>query len=346
MVQPNRQDREARIYICGVEPEDELLTEDQTMFIFCDAKANITTDIIDKSVEEDARHCVEQLNQQGKIAAVLYVEIVPGQSATFAVEIDGKLVRALAQIHSLALETGMIHDDLKKYPAQIIKLGDSKLEELKKEYEQSSSLISGALGPEDKVTVDEFVNEIENTAEAAISSDTPIAPEPEEKVTVDELVNEIENTAEIAIKPAIPGTPEPEVKVTIDELVNEIENTAEVAMSSDIPGTPEPEVEVTVDEMVSRMETVAGIDTGTAKDHRRLALNHRLRDEWDNAIVEYTKAIELDDSFILAYFERGELFQRQGRKADAIQDFEKSISLSQNEDLIISAKRHIDELSK
>ena len=315
MVQPNRQDREARIYICGVEPEDELLTEDQTMFIFCDAKANITTDIIDKSVEEDARHCVEQLNQQGKIAAVLYVEIIPGQSATFAVEIDGKLVRALAQIHSLALETGIIHDDLKKYPAQIIKLGDSKLEELKKEYEQSSSLISGALGPEEKVTVDELVNEIENTAEAAISSDIPIVSESEEKVTV-------------------------------DELVNEIENTAEVAMSSDIPRTPEPDVEVTVDEIASRMETVAGIDTSTAKDHRRLALNHRLRDEWDDAIVEYTKAIELDDNFILAHFERGELFQRQDKKADAIQDFEKSISLSQNEDLIISAKRHIDELSK
>ena len=315
MVQLNRQDREARIYICGVEPEDELLTEDQTMFLFCDAKANITTDIIDKSIEEDARHCVEQFNHQGKIAAVLYVEIIPGQCATFAVEIDGKLVRALAQIHSLALETGAIHDDLKKYPAQIIKLGESKRKELQKEYEQSSSLIS-------------------------------VTPEPEKKVTVDELVNEIENTAEVAMSSDIPGTPEPEAKVTIDELVNEIESTAEVAMSSDIPGTPEPEVEVTVDEIVSRMETVPVVDTSTAKDHRRLALNHRLKDEWDDAIVEYTKAIELDDSFILAYFERGELFQRQGRKADAIQDFEKSISLSQNEDLMIAAKRHIDELSK
>lgn len=315
MVQLNRQDREARIYICGVEPEDELLTEDQTMFIFCDAKANMTTDIIDKSVEEDARHCVEQLNQKGKIAAVLYVEIVPGQSATFAVEIDGKLVRALAQIHSLALETGAIHDDLKKYPAQIIKLGESKRKELQKEYEQSSSLISGT-------------------------------PEPEKKVTVDELVNEIENTAEIAINSAIPGTAEPEAKITVDELVNEIENAAEVAMSSDVTGTPEPEIEVTVDEIVSRMETVAVVDTSTAKDHRRLALNHRLKDEWDDAMAEYTKAIELDDSFILAYFERGELFQRQGRKADAIADFEKSMSLSQKEDLIIAAKQRIDELSK
>lgn len=315
MVQLNRQAHEARIYICGVEPEDELLTEDQTMFLFCDAKANITTNIINKSVEEDARHCVEQLNQQGKIAAVLYVEMVPGQSATFAVEIDGKLVRALAQIHRVALETGVIHDDLKKYPAQIIKLGESKQKKLQKEYEQSASLIPGT-------------------------------PEPEVEVTVDELANEIENTAEIAINSAIPGAPEPEVKVTIDELVNEIENTAEIAMSSDIPGTPEPKAEVTVDEIVNRMETVAVADTNTAKDHRRLALNHRLRDEWDDAIVEYTKAIELDDNFILAYFERAELFQRQGRKADAIADFEKSISLSQKEDLLLAAKQHIDELSK
>jgi hypothetical protein len=206
MVELNRQDHEARIYICGVEPEDELLTEDQTMFLFCDAKANIITDIIDRSVEEDARHCVEQLNQQGKIAAVLYVEIVPGQTATYAVEVDGKLVTALAQIHRLALETGIIHDDLKEYPAQIIELGESKRRELKKEYEQSFSLISGALEPEEKVTVDELVNEIENTAEVAISSDIPETLEPEEKVTVDELVSEIENTTEAAIISDIPRT--------------------------------------------------------------------------------------------------------------------------------------------
>jgi len=346
MVQINRQDCEARIYICGVEPEDELLTEDKTMFLFCDAEANIITDIIDKSVEQDARHCVEQLNRQGKIAAALYTEIVPGESVTFAVEVDGNLVMALAQIHRLALETGVIHDELKEYPAQIIKLGESKLKELRKEYEQNSSIISETLVPEEKVTVDEFINEIENTTEVAISSDIPETLESEEKVTVDELVNEIENTAEVAISPDIPGTPEPEEKVTVDELVNEIENTAEAAISPDISGIPEPEVEATVDEIVNRIEPVARVDTSTAKDHRRLALNHRLKDEWDDAIVEYTKAIELDSDYVLAYFERGELFQRQGRKADAIADFEKSMILSQKEDLTVAAKRHISELSK
>ena len=315
MVQINRQDREARIYICGVEPEDELLTEDKTMFLFCDAEANIITDIIDKSVEQDARHCVEQLTQQGKIAAALYTEIVPGESVTFAVEVDGNLVMALAQIHRLALETGVIHDELKEYPAQIIKLGESKLKELRKEYEQNSSIISETPVPEEKVTVDEFINEIENTTEVAISSD-------------------------------IPETLESEEKVTVDELVNEIENTAEAAISSDIPGTPEPEVEATVDEIVNRIEPAARVDTSTARDHRRLALNHRLKDEWDDAIVEYTKAIELDGNYVLAYFERGELFQRQGRKADAIADFEKSMSLSQKEDLTVAAKRHISDLSK
>jgi len=346
MVQLNRQDREARIYICGVEPEDELLTEDQTMFLFCDAEANIITDIIDKSVEQDARHCIEQLNRQGKIAAALYTEIIPGESVTFAVEVDGNLVMALAQIHRLALETGVIHDELKEYPAQIIKLGESKLRELRKEYEQNSPIISETPVPEETVTVDELINEIENTTEAASSSDIPETLEPEEKVTVDELVNEIENTAEAAIIPDIPGTPEPEVEATVDELVSEIENTAEAAIIPDIPGTPEPEVEATVDELVNRIEPVARVDTSTARDHRRLALNHRLKDEWDDAIVEYTKAIELDSDYVLAYFERGELFQRQGRKADAIADFEKSMSLSQKEDLTVAAKRHISELSK
>jgi tetratricopeptide (TPR) repeat protein len=249
------------------------------------------------------------------MAAALYVEIVPGESVTFAVEVDGKLVTALAQIHRFALKTGVIHDDLKEYPAQIIKLGESKLKELRKEYEQNSSIIS----------------------------ETPL---PEEKVTVDELVNEIENTAEVAISSDIPETLEPEEKVTVDELVNEIENTAEAAISSDIPGTPEPEVEATVDEIVNRIEPAARVDTSTARDHRRLALNHRLKDEWDDAIVEYTKAIELDGNYVLAYFERGELFQRQGRKADAIADFEKSMSLSQKEDLTVAAKRHISDLSK
>jgi tetratricopeptide (TPR) repeat protein len=94
------------------------------------------------------------------------------------------------------------------------------------------------------------------------------------------------------------------------------------------------------------METATGIDTNTAKDHRRLALNHRLKDEWDEAIVEYTKAIQLDDSYVIVYFERGELFQRQGRKAEAIADFEKAIVLGHKEDLIEAAKRHIGELSK
>ena len=129
-------------------------------------------------------------------------------------------------------------------------------------------------------------------------------------------------------------------------MVNKIENTAEAVIISDIPGTPEPEVETTVDEIVNRIEPAARVDTSTARDHRRLALNHRLKDEWDEAIVEYTKAIELDSDYVLAYFERGELFQRQGKKADAIADFEKSMSLSQKEDLTVAAKRHISELSK
>ena len=83
-----------------------------------------------------------------------------------------------------------------------------------------------------------------------------------------------------------------------------------------------------------------------AKDHRNRALNHRLRDEWEDAIGEYTKAIELDDNWVLAHYERGELFKRQGKKAEAIADFEKVVSLSRERETLKPAFRHIEELKK
>jgi tetratricopeptide (TPR) repeat protein len=71
-----------------------------------------------------------------------------------------------------------------------------------------------------------------------------------------------------------------------------------------------------------------------------------LRDEWDDAIEEYTKAIELDDNWVLAHYERGELYIRQGKKPDAIADFEKVISLSHDRETLKPANRHIEELKK
>ena len=88
------------------------------------------------------------------------------------------------------------------------------------------------------------------------------------------------------------------------------------------------------------------IEATAAKEHRTLALNHKLKEEWDNAIAEYTKAIESDTNFTLAYFERGELHKRLGKKSEAITDFEKVVSLSNKPATVEAAKEYIEELQK
>ncbi len=92
--------------------------------------------------------------------------------------------------------------------------------------------------------------------------------------------------------------------------------------------------------------TAIEVEVTAAKEHRKLALNHRLKDEWDDAIVEYTKAIELDNNFTLAHFERGQIYKLQDNKYEAIADFEKVVGLSNKPETVEAAKRYIEELQK
>jgi len=133
-----------RIYISGLQYENEQLAEGQTGALFCDSKGNLTTSTIDISLLEIAQNYVTQLHYEGgKGAAVVCIEIAPGQSVTFAVEINAEQAEALTQINRYAFEIGdpVIPDRLKKYAAQIIKLADNKRKELKKDYEQRSRLL-------------------------------------------------------------------------------------------------------------------------------------------------------------------------------------------------------------
>lgn len=127
-----------RIYICDVQYENEQLAEGQTGALFCDSRGNLTTSVVDTSHFEIAQDFVMQLLYEGKGAAIVCIEIAPGQSATFAVEINVEQAEALAQIQEFASETGdsVIPEHLRKYAAQIIKLGGSRRKELKKEYDQ------------------------------------------------------------------------------------------------------------------------------------------------------------------------------------------------------------------
>ncbi|GAJ13974.1 unnamed protein product, partial [marine sediment metagenome] len=67
---------------------------------------------------------------------------------------------------------------------------------------------------------------------------------------------------------------------------------------------------------------------------------------YDEAIEEYTDAIELDPNLAVAYYNRGRAYKELGKKSEAIDDFEKCIALTDNPQLIEMARQQIEELSE
>ncbi|MBA7633687.1 hypothetical protein ES703_41258 [subsurface metagenome] len=64
------------------------------------------------------------------------------------------------------------------------------------------------------------------------------------------------------------------------------------------------------------------------------------------AIADCNKAIRLDPNDAVACLNRGVAYKLQGNEAEAIADFEKAVTLSDNPQLIKQAKQQIKELSK
>jgi len=68
--------------------------------------------------------------------------------------------------------------------------------------------------------------------------------------------------------------------------------------------------------------------------------------EYDLAIADCNRAIELDPNLAVAYYNRGLAYKEQGKKAEAIADFEKFITLTTNPQWIEMARQQIEELSE
>ena len=81
-----------------------------------------------------------------------------------------------------------------------------------------------------------------------------------------------------------------------------------------------------------------------AKEHFNRALEHESKGGRDKAVVEYTKALEFDSRYAMAYYNRGMLLMKTGKKTRARADFQKVISLSEGAELADMAKRSLQEL--
>ncbi len=66
--------------------------------------------------------------------------------------------------------------------------------------------------------------------------------------------------------------------------------------------------------------------------------------QWDLAIADCNKAIELDPELAMAYYNRGTAYDYKGELDNAIADFNKVIEVSTNPDLIQLATEAISEL--
>jgi tetratricopeptide (TPR) repeat protein len=81
-----------------------------------------------------------------------------------------------------------------------------------------------------------------------------------------------------------------------------------------------------------------------AKEHFNRALEHESMGESDKAVAEYIKALEFNSRYAMAYYNRGMLLMRTGKKARARADFQKVIALSEGTELIDMATGSLREL--
>ena len=68
--------------------------------------------------------------------------------------------------------------------------------------------------------------------------------------------------------------------------------------------------------------------------------------QWDEAIIEYGEAIELDPDLALAYNNRGLAYAGKGEAAKAVSDLERCVELSTDPGLVQAAQQILKGVRK
>jgi len=111
-----------RVALCRCGWEGEKLSEDYTRMLFCDSEGLVTTGLVETSLVEFQEHSLKALYQRGiRSMAIVYLEAGEGQSVSFCLEISDKEADGMGKIYSSVVQTGIVPDELKKYPRQVIK---------------------------------------------------------------------------------------------------------------------------------------------------------------------------------------------------------------------------------
>jgi tetratricopeptide (TPR) repeat protein len=73
---------------------------------------------------------------------------------------------------------------------------------------------------------------------------------------------------------------------------------------------------------------------------------YSMKGQYDLVINDCNTAIKLEPNLPLAYLSRGMAYRSLGKKPEALNDFEKFIALANSPQLIEIAKKYIEELSR
>lgn len=123
------------IYLTTIHFKNEQIAEGGTTMLYVDSHGILKAAYIDKGLLELSQRVVERERSMGRFAAAVTLEVSPGKSVTFAVQISAEQARGLKLIIEAApkvgIDPGELPDSLKKYPAEIIKLAHARRKELR-----------------------------------------------------------------------------------------------------------------------------------------------------------------------------------------------------------------------
>jgi len=132
------------LYLIPVRFGNEKLAEDKIRILYSDIKGNINSAIIDKTAYGQAKRKSGRLKRAHRNFATVGVETGPGNTVPFAVEIESDQVWALNHILEHALKRRSIPSILKKYPEQIIRLGETRHQEETEKWQEKTEIFTSS----------------------------------------------------------------------------------------------------------------------------------------------------------------------------------------------------------
>jgi hypothetical protein len=96
-------------------------------------------------------------------------------------------------------------------------------------------------------------------------------------------------------------------------------------------------------QLIIAVDVFAKVPSGSAADHYNRAASHLQKGELEPAIVELTKAIELDPKNAETYNARADTFLRVGKPMQGLPDVEKSLELRPDDPNTLDTRGHIFE---